>query len=95
MNRILSRVAIASLALLGWFLSGAIHELGHAGVAKLAGLEVIDIQPWALRGRVHVQFAGGTTKQEDRCLSPVHLLNDFKRDYGGKIGLETVGALSL
>lgn len=60
-NRIPLRVCIAVLAILGWFLSGAIHELGHAVVAKMAGLQVLHMQPWVLLGRVHVRFAGETT----------------------------------
>lgn len=49
------------LAVLGWLLSGAIHELGHVFAAKMAGLQVIHMQPWAIFGRVHVRFAGETT----------------------------------
>lgn len=60
-KKIPPRITIVVLAVLGWFLSGAIHELGHVLVAKMAGLKVIHIQPWALMGRVHVRFAGETT----------------------------------
>jgi hypothetical protein len=57
----LPRLEVAALAVLGWFLSGAIHEVGHALVARTAGLRIVHMQPWALLGRVHVQFAGETT----------------------------------
>ena len=55
-NRLRSRIMIAVLAVLGWFLSGAIHELGHVVAAKMAGLQVIHLQPWALLGRVQIFF---------------------------------------
>jgi hypothetical protein len=60
MNKIFPRLSIAVFGLLGWYLSGAIHELGHAGAVKLAGLEVVEIQPWVFLGKVHMQYAGVT-----------------------------------
>lgn len=42
--------AVTVLTALSFFLSLVIHELGHALVAKRNGLEVIEIQLWALGG---------------------------------------------
>ena len=62
MRRPYYALLVAGLAGSGWFLSGAVHEIGHAIVAKVAGLEIVHMQPWALLGRVHVRFAGETTR---------------------------------
>jgi len=61
MNRPSARTLNALLAAVGWLLSGAIHELGHAVTGRMAGLRVAHMQPWALLGRVHVQLEGATT----------------------------------
>lgn len=53
---------IAGLACLGWLLSGAIHEVGHALTANGAGMEIVYMQPWAFLGRAHVRLAGETTR---------------------------------
>ena len=42
MNNRLPRLIIAVFALLGWYLSGAIHELGHAYAVGLAGEILLD-----------------------------------------------------
>jgi hypothetical protein len=62
MRRPLYALLVTGLAGSGWLLSGALHEIGHAIVAKLAGLEIVHMQPWALLDRVHVRFAGETTR---------------------------------
>ena len=46
MNKALARLLTAVLAISGWLLYGPVHELGHALVAKMAGLHIIHIQPW-------------------------------------------------
>ncbi len=51
-------VPLCACAFAGALLSGAVHEIGHAAVAKFAGLEVVRIQPWFLLGRPHVQWHG-------------------------------------
>jgi hypothetical protein len=61
MRRMLPRLGVAALAVLGWLLSGAVHEVGHALVARTAGLRIVHMQPWALWGRAHIRFAGETT----------------------------------
>lgn len=62
MNQTSYRFALAAIATSGWLFSGAVHETGHAIAAKIAGLDVVHIQPWALWGRSHVRFAGETTR---------------------------------
>jgi hypothetical protein len=57
-NSVFPRLIIAAFVLSGWVLSGAIHELGHAIVGKLAGLDVANIH---LFGRVRLRFSGKTT----------------------------------
>ncbi len=39
-----SRLTVVILLLLGWGLSGTIHELGHAIAGKMAGLNIVYIQ---------------------------------------------------
>lgn len=62
MKRLLYLLLVAGLAGCGWLLSGAVHEIGHAIVAKGAGLDIVSMQPWAIFGRAHVQLAGETTR---------------------------------
>ena len=62
MKKPLYALLVAGLAGCGWLLSGAVHEIGHAIMAMVAGLEIVHMQPWALLGRVHVRFAGETTR---------------------------------
>ena len=56
-----ARYTFVGLASIGWPLSGALHELGHALAASMAGLEVTSIQPWMFMGRVHVHLEGSTS----------------------------------
>jgi hypothetical protein len=56
-----ARYTFVGLASTGWLLSGALHELGHALAASMAGLEVTSIQPWMIMGRVHVHMEGSTS----------------------------------
>jgi hypothetical protein len=57
-NSVYPRLIIAALVLFGSILSGTIHELGHAIVGKMAGLNVDYIQ---LFGRVRMRFSGEPT----------------------------------
>lgn len=52
---------MAASAIVGWILSSPIHEFGHAIVAKMAGLQVVHLQPWAILGHAHIQLSGETT----------------------------------
>jgi membrane-associated protease RseP (regulator of RpoE activity) len=52
------KLAIVALALAGGVLSGAIHEFGHAGAAKLAGGKVVEVQPWVFVGSPHCRSTG-------------------------------------
>ena len=58
MNNVHPRLIIAALVLSGCVLSGAIHEVGHAIVGKMAGLNVVYIQFF---GRVRLYLSGKTT----------------------------------
>ncbi|OGV70315.1 MAG: hypothetical protein A2283_08205 [Lentisphaerae bacterium RIFOXYA12_FULL_48_11] len=62
MKRLHYALLVAGFAGCGWLLSGAVHEVGHAIVARGAGLDIVHIQPWALLGQAHVRLAGETTR---------------------------------
>ncbi|HRY52061.1 MAG TPA: hypothetical protein P5186_28865 [Candidatus Paceibacterota bacterium] len=50
-------LTILILVLLGWILSGIVHELGHAIVGKMAGLNVLYIQLFPPRVRLSGEAA--------------------------------------
>jgi len=62
MKRLHNALLVAGLAGCGWLVSGAVHEVGHAIVARGAGLDVVHMQPWAILGRAHVRLAGETSR---------------------------------
>jgi hypothetical protein len=70
MNREFPWFKSAALASAGWLVSGAVHEAGHALAAKMAGLKVVEFQPWAFLGRLHVRYTGVTT---DAWWASIHI----------------------
>lgn len=90
MKRSLYALLIAGLAGSGWLLSGAVHETGHAIAAKIAGLDIVQMQPWAFLGRVHVRFSGETTRSWYAVIDISGMLFTVLIGIGGTVGAALV-----
>lgn len=52
------KVLVLMLVAAGFVMAGAIHELGHAGAARLVGGDVISVHPWCFLEKAHCQLSG-------------------------------------